>query len=126
MSFYSTYNSPIFSIKKSNRVDTAIQDNVSGLVNTSIQTIFATFQRVGDEYRINPINLNDSGYFQVTQPGPTMSVIFTTNLPYTNVIGTISYGRGYSISKPTQNQIEFEMQDADIEPLFATMSFMLN
>lgn len=125
MSFYNTSDLPSFGIKKSNRVETAIQDNIAGLVDTTTRVLYATFERSGDAYYIKPINIDDCGYFVVSEPAPTMTVEFFANSPYKRVIGMISYGRGYSVSQPSANHVVFQLENTDIDPLFATMSFNL-
>jgi hypothetical protein len=126
MSFTNVQSQPNFKIAKSNRVDTAFQDSVDTNGSLVQQIIFATFERVNNEFKINPINLNDAGYFTVSQLGfPTLTIHFYCSSEYKRVVGMISYERGYQLSQPSPDEFVFTLLQADQLPLFGSLSLMV-
>jgi hypothetical protein len=68
MSGYNVKNNSHFRVQQCNTVLSALQDYVSP-ADTNTQIVYATFQYANGEFRIHPMNLNNSGFFNVTQAG---------------------------------------------------------
>jgi hypothetical protein len=113
MAFYETQNLSNF----------LVSSNISNSSNLKI--VYASFTFDGSEFKINPMNLNDYGYFTVGVSGGTsIEIQFITN--YTRVLGTLTTNYTTTVSQPSQNAIIFTLSGlTPLEPYFGTISLMI-
>jgi hypothetical protein len=113
MAFYETQTLPNFSISS------------LSIKQQQLKIVYASFIFDGSEFKINPMNLNDYGYFQVSPPGgSSISIQFITN--YTKVLGTLTFDKTVTVTQPSQNTIIFTLSGlTPLAPYFGTLSLMI-
>ncbi len=91
----------------------------------NLKIIYASFTFDGSEFKINPMNLNNYGYFLVGPPGgSSIDIQFITN--YTRVLGTMTFNNTVTVSQPEQNTIIFTLSGlTPLQPYFGTLSLMV-
>lgn len=91
------------------------------------QTIYCSFQRINNEVKVNPINLDSSiGYFEFSPISTNMEFNFICTPPYKRVIGVVSIGYPYGVSNPTENVFHVSLPDLPNGDWFGTLSLMVS